>query len=111
MNKTTYYLEKLDAEAAREKQLAEQAQQQGDEREKAIHLMKESMLSDMLKALGRVQLENPANHAMENLAAKFDSEEKQWLMKQDADLADRAAQKRDTLLLALRILREAEAQE
>lgn len=111
MSKLEKYYSFLDKEASKEHQLAEKAREQADERETSIHLMRESMLGDMLRALGKVRLENPENHALENLLERFGNEQERYSKKQDADLADRAKQKCEVIRLALDAVKALEAQD
>ena len=102
------YNSKLDAEALREKTLAEFAREAGDARTQSIHLMKASMLGDMLKALGRVQHNGMRPDALITLIESFSSEAEKQRRLGDYDESDRAEQKAITVQFALDALTEAE---
>ena len=91
----------LDEEASRMKTLAEQAKERGDERAHSICLMRASMLGDMLKALGRVEMEGRRPRALETLVESFSNEAEQKRKAGDYDDADRAEQKAITVQFAL----------
>ena len=98
----------LTAEAKRQTELAAEAAGKGDSRAQSIHLMKASMLGDMLKVLGRVELEGKRPNALETLIESFSSEAEKQYRLGDYDAADRAEQKAITVQFALDALREAE---
>lgn len=108
MNGLEQYYQKLDAAAAQEKALAQDAMAKGDERAHSIHLMKASMLGDMLKVLGRVEHEGKRPNALETLVGSFSEEAERQRQRGDYDASDRAEQKAITVQFALDALREAE---
>ncbi len=99
------YCKILDAEASRMKDLAKKAKESGDERAHSVYLMRASMLGDMLKALGRVELEGKRPRALETLVESFSNESEQQRRSGDYDAADRAEQKAITVQFALDALR------
>lgn len=102
------YYAALSNEAKKESALAKNAGENGDERAKSIHLMKASMLGDMLKVLGRVEHEGKKPNALETLIDSFNEESERQRKSGDYDAADRAEQKAITVQLALDLLRETE---
>ena len=98
----------LAEEAKRETSLAAEAAQKGDARMQSIHLMKASMLGDMLKVLGRVEHEGKRPNALETLVGSFSEEAERQRKLGDYDASDRAEQKAITVQFALDALREAE---
>ena len=102
------YQAALDARAAEEKALAAQARERGDEREHALRLMQASMCGDMLKALGRAQHENPQSGALQRMLDGAVREQARMREKDDADSADRARIKAETIQWAMNILKELE---
>ncbi|MBR0508219.1 MAG: hypothetical protein IJJ86_06375 [Clostridia bacterium] len=103
-----HYYSLLDAEALREKEAAETARDRGNERERSIHLMKASMLGDMLKVLGRIQHEGKRPDALTKLIESFSSEADKQRAGGDYDESDRAEQKAITVQFACDALTEAE---
>lgn len=99
------YYRKLDEQADLERLAAQNA---ADERTRSIHLMKASMLGDMLKVLGRVQHEGKRPNALKNLIDSFSAEADRQRMRGDYDESDRAEQKAMTIQFALEALSEAE---
>lgn len=91
----------LDAEASRMKEFAKKAKESGDERAHSVYLMRASMLGDMLKVLGRVELEGKRPRALETLVESFSNESEQQRRSGDYDAADRAEQKAITVQFAL----------
>ena len=102
------YNNALAEESKRETSLAAEAARKGDAREQSIHLMKASMLGDMLKALGRVEHEGKRPNALETLIDSFSAEAERQRKLGDFDASDRAEQKAITVQFALDTLREAE---
>ena len=98
----------LKEEAQRETALAAEAAKKGDKRAQSIHLMKASMLGDMLKVLGCVEHEGIRPNALETLIGSFSEEAEQQRQLGDYDASDRAEQKAITVQFALDVLREAE---
>lgn len=108
MNILEDYYSQLNCEAEKENAKAQQAASAGDEREKSVHLMKASMLGDMLKVLGRVEHEGRRPNALETLIESFGEEAERLHKLGDYDAADRAEQKATTVQFALDALRKAE---
>ncbi len=108
MNVLEQYYAALDIEAQKEKELAAKATENNDERAKSIHLMKASMLGDMLKVLGRVEHEGKRPNALETLIDSFSQEAENQRKIGDYDASDRAEQKAITVQFALDRLRETE---
>ena len=104
----TYY-QMLDREAARQSKLAAEAKDRGDERTHSICRMKESMLGDMLKVLGRVEYEGKKPKALETLIDSFSEEAEAQRKRGDYDASDRAEQKAITIRFALDALEEAKS--
>ena len=102
------YNSALAEEAKRETTLAAEAAKKDDARTQSIHLMKASMLGDMLKALGRVEHEGKRPNALETLVGSFSEEAERQRKLGDYDASDRAEQKAITVQFALDALREAE---
>jgi hypothetical protein len=102
------YYKTLDEEALRQKEAAEAAKRNGNERAHSICLMKASMLGDMLKVLGRVEHEGKKPKALETLIDSFNEESERQHKLGDYDAADRAEQKAITVQFALDRLREIE---
>lgn len=98
----------LKEESQRETALAAEAAMKGDTRAQSIHLMKASMLGDMLKVLGRVEHEGKRPNALETLIGSFSEEAERQRRLGDYDASDRAEQKAITVQFALDALREAE---
>ncbi|MBR4905653.1 MAG: hypothetical protein IKZ44_02245 [Clostridia bacterium] len=98
----------LTEESKREASLAAEAAKKGDARTQSIHLMKASMLGDMLKVLGRVEHEGKRPNALETLIGSFSEEAERQRKLGDYDASDRAEQKAITVQFALDALREAE---
>ena len=103
------YYKRLDEAAQQEKQQAAEAKARGEERAQSIHLMKASMLGDMLKALGRVVYEGKRPDALNNLVVSFGEEAEKARKSGDYDAADRAEQKAMTIQFAIDALEEAKA--
>ena len=102
------YYKTLDEEALRQKEAAEDAKRNGNERAHSICLMKASMLGDMLKVLGRVEHEGKRPKALETIIESFSEEADRLRKLGDYDGSDRAEQKAITVQFALDALREAE---
>ena len=99
----------LDAKAAEFHEQADQARLRGDERAHSIALMRESMLGDMLKQLGRA--EHTARRGV--LQRLIDAAGQRAAMlrdRDDFDGADREALKAETIRWALDTLRRLEAE-
>ena len=109
MNCLERYNRALDEAAQKERTLAAQAKEKGDEREHAVHLMKASMLGDMLKMLGRVVYEGKRPNALQSLIDSLNEEAKAQYKRGDYDAADRAEQKAATIQFAIDALEEAKS--
>ena len=107
MNTLEYYYQLLDEEAKKQSELARKAKDEMDERTHSVCLMKESMLKDMLKVLGRVEYEGKRPHALENLITSFMNESEEQRKRGDYDASDRAEQKAITIQFAVDALEEA----
>ncbi len=108
MNVLDQYNAALDQRAAREKALAVQAQEKGDERQRALHLMQASMCGDMLKALGRTQHQNSAAGPLAKIRNGALQEGETLRARDDFDGADRARIKAETIAWAMEILEKLE---
>ena len=108
MNVLEQYNLVLMEESQREATLAAEAAGKNDQRARSIHLMKASMLGDMLKVLGRVEHEGKRPNALETLVGSFSEEAERQRQRGDYDASDRAEQKAITVQFALDALREAE---
>lgn len=98
----------LKTESERETALASEAALNGDARMRSVHLMKASMLGEMLNVLGRVEHEGKRPNALETLIESFIQEAERQRKLGDYDASDRAEQKAITVQFALDALREAE---
>lgn len=107
MNGLEYYNNALNEAAQRERTLADKAKTQGDERAHSIHLMKASMMGDMLKVLGRVVYEGKRPNALINILNSLSDEADKAHAQGDYDTADRAEQKAMTVQFAIDTLEEA----
>lgn len=99
------YEKTLDIWSAEEKRNAEAA---CDERLRSICLMKASMLGDMLKVLGRVELSGKAG-MLERIACQQQAEAEKLKKKEDFDAAERAEIKAATIRRAWKLIYEEEA--
>ena len=90
----------LDIWSAEEKRNAEAA---GDERLRSICLMKASMLGDMLKVLGKLELSGRKGN-LEKLALQQMAEAGRLREKDDYDAAERSEIKAETIRRALRLI-------
>lgn len=102
------YEKTLDIWSAEEKRNAEAAKASGDERQHSIHLMKASMLGDMLKVLGRVELSG-RNGMLEKVARQQQAEAEKLKEQEDFDAAERAEIKAATIRRAWKLIYEEEA--
>lgn len=98
----------LTAEAQRMTEAAQEAKNNGDERQHSVFLMKASMLGDMLKVLGRVEHTGKKPNALESLIDSFSAEAEKQRLLGDYDAMDRAEQKAITVQFALDALKEAQ---
>lgn len=101
------YCETLDQWSAEERTKAAQAKKTGNEREHSICLMKASMLGDMLKTLGRVELTGVRPGIMKKEIAFLTTESERLKAMDDYDAAERALIKAETIRRAQNLLKEA----
>ena len=102
------YEQILDGWAAEENRKAEAAKAAGDERIQSICLMKASMLGDMLKVLGRVELSGKTR-TLERIACQQQAEAEKLKKQEDFDAAERAEIKAETIRRARKLIYEEEA--
>ncbi len=102
------YCSTLDAWAAEARAQAASAKEAGDERMHSIHLMRASMMGDMLKVLGRVEM-NGRSGILEKNAQSCDAEAEKQRAREDFDQAERCLIKAETIRRALALLKEEEA--
>ena len=110
MNVLEKYNAALDARAEEFRVEAEHAKQRGDERDHSMALMQQSMLGDMLKALGRAEHESRRGI----LQKQIDAAEQSALTHRqcgDFDAADRDAIKARTIRWAKELLERLEAED
>ena len=98
----------LKARAEEHHSLAVQARERGDEREHSLQLMQESMCGDMLRVLGHTQHQRPEGQALQRVLEGARGEEERFRSRDDADGADRARIKAETIAWALDTLKEME---
>ena len=98
----------LDAKAAEFHAQAEQARLRGDERAYSIALMRESMLGDMLKHLGRAD-HGPRRGILQGQIEATVQRAGVLRARDDFDGADREALKAETIRFAMDTLRQLEA--
>lgn len=101
------YTKQLDIWAAQEREKAAQAKQTGDERTHSVCLMKASMMGDMLKVLGRVEL-TQKNGILEKIARQNMDEAARLRALGDFDAAERSEIKAQTIRRAQALLSEKE---
>ena len=97
------YEKTLDLWAAAEREKAAQAKKAGDERQHSICLMKASMLGDMLKVLGRVEMSGRKG-TLERLILQCGTEAGKLKEKDDFDAAERSEIKAETIRRALHLI-------
>ena len=97
------YEKTLDAWANEERAKAAEAKQTGDERQHSICLMKASMLGDMLKVLGKVELSGRKG-TLERIAAQQTAEAERFKIQEDYDAAEKSEIKAETVRRALRLI-------
>lgn len=97
------YEKTLELWAGEERAKAAEAKTAGDERLRSIHLMKASMLGDMLKVLGRVELSGRTG-TLEKIACQQQVEAEKLKEKEDFDAAERAEIKAETIRRALSLI-------
>ena len=93
--------------ADEEREKAAQAKKTGDERQHSICLMKASMLGDMLKVLGRVEMSGRKG-TLERLILQCGEEAAKQKAKDDFDAAERSEIKAETIRRALRLIENGE---
>lgn len=98
------YEKTLDIWANEEKEKAAEAKKAGDERQHSIHLMKASMLGDMLKVLGRVELSGRSG-TLEKIARQQQAEAEKLKANEDFDAAEKNEIKAETIRRALRLIK------
>ena len=101
------YIKQLDIWAEQEREQAALAKQAGNEREHSICLMKASMMGDMLKVLGRVEL-TQKNGILEKIARQNMDEAARLRALGDFDAAERSEIKAQTIRRAQALLSEKE---
>ena len=97
------YEKTLDAWAGEERAKAAEAKQAGDERQHSIHLMKASMLGEMLKVLGKVELSGRKG-TLERIAAQQTAEAGRLKEQEDYDAAEKSEIKAATVRRALELI-------
>lgn len=97
------YEKTLDIWASEERAQAAEAKKAGDERQHSIHLMKASMLGEMLKVLGRVELSGKKG-TLEKIACQQQTEAERLKAQGDFDAAERSGIKAETIRRALRLI-------
>ncbi len=97
------YEKTLDLWADAEREKAAEAKKAGDERQHSICLMKASMLGDMLKVLGRVEMSGRKG-TLERLILQCGAEAGKLKEKEDFDAAERSEIKAETIRRALRLI-------
>lgn len=97
------YEKTLDIWANEERTKAAEAKQAGDERQHSIHLMKASMLGDMLKVLGKVELSGRKG-MLEKIAAQQTAEAGRFKIQEDYDAAEKSEIKAETIRRALHLI-------
>ena len=100
------YCETLNGWAAQERLNAEEAKKSGNEREHSICLMKASMMGDMLRMLGKVEMNHIRPGIMEKEIAFLTAESERLKGMDDYDAADRALIKAETIRRAWKLLKE-----
>ena len=100
------YNETLDMWAGEERAKAKMAKDTGDERMHSICLMKASMLGDMLKVLGRVEMNGVRPGILEKEIAALTRESEKLKSMEDHDAAERALIKAETIRRAWDLLKE-----
>lgn len=93
--------------AEQERAAALEAKNAGDERLHSICLMKASMMGDMLKVLGRVELSGKKG-TLERIARQCDAEAERMRAKEDFDAAERSEIKAETIRRALELIESGE---
>ena len=102
------YNETLSIWSAEEKERAMDAKKSGDERMHSVYMMKASMLGDMLKALGRFEMECGQKGLLEKEIVFLTKEAERLKGLGDYDAAERASIKAETIQRARRLIYEEE---
>jgi len=97
------YEKTLDLWAEEERAKAAEAKSAGDERQHSICLMKASMLGDMLKVLGKVEMAGRKG-TLERLAVQCGLEAEKLKGREDFDAAERSEIKAETIRRALKLI-------
>lgn len=97
------YEQTLDLWAKEEREKAAEAKRAGDERQHSICLMKASMLGDMLKVLGKVELSGRRG-TLEKIALQQAAEAERLKKIEDYDAAERSEIKAATIRRAMRLI-------
>jgi len=96
----------LDERSAQERSKAAEAKAANDERGHSIHLMQASMLGDMLKVLGKVEVNGVRPGILEKQIASLTAESERLKSMDDYDAAERALIKAETIRRAQNLLKE-----
>ena len=99
------YVNTLDRWAETERANAAQAKSAGDERLHSICLMKASMLGDMLKTLGRVELQGRRGVLLK-IALQQEQDAETHRKNEDFDAAERSEIKAQTIRRAMSLIEE-----
>ena len=98
------YEKTLDLWAEAERTKAAEAKKAGDERLQSIHLMKASMLGDMLKVLGKFEMMHGRKGLLAGNIASMTKEAERLTALGDYDAAERAEIKAETIRRALQLI-------
>ncbi|MBQ2957394.1 MAG: hypothetical protein IJE08_13135 [Clostridia bacterium] len=98
----------LEGWSSEERKAAEAAKRAGDERRHSICLMKASMMGDMLKVLGKVEMSGRRG-TLERLAAQCEAEAEKLRAREDFDAAERSMIKAETIRRARKLIDGEEA--
>ena len=99
------YEKTLDLWADEEREKAAKAKKDGDERQHSIHLMQASMLSDMLKVLGKCEMTRGPKGLLERQIASLAKESEHLRAMDDYDAAERSEIKAETIRRALSLIK------
>ena len=97
------YEKTLDLWAEEERARAAEAKRVGDERRHSICLMKASMMGDMLKVLGKVEMAGRRG-TLGKIAGQCELEAENLKRKEDFDAAERSEIKAETIRRALHLI-------
>lgn len=98
------YEKTLSLWSAEEKEKAVEAKRSGDERAHSIQLMKASMLGDMLKVLGRLELMGSQSGRLAKEIENMEQEAARLEALGDYDAAERSLIKAETIRRAQRLI-------